>query len=60
VRPITSVPVALGVWRIDNGDSVVEFRDHFVLFELSADSRGQAKAVRPTPALSFPASRSPS
>ncbi len=43
--PLTSVPVAKGIWRISNGTSVVEFRDHLVLFELGVNARGQAKAV---------------
>lgn len=45
VQPLTSVPVARGIWRISNGTTVVEFRDHLVLFELGVNARGQAKAV---------------
>ena len=45
VQPLRSVPVARGIWRISNGTTVIEFRDHLVLFELGANARGQAKAV---------------
>lgn len=34
VRDLTSVPVGRGIWRINNGTTVVEFGDHLVLFEL--------------------------
>ena len=34
VRALTSVPVGRGIWRINNGSTVVEFKDHLVLFEL--------------------------
>jgi glyoxylase-like metal-dependent hydrolase (beta-lactamase superfamily II) len=45
VPPITSVPVAKGIWRIDQGGTtVVEFKDHITLFELDANWH-QAKAV---------------
>jgi phosphoribosyl 1,2-cyclic phosphodiesterase len=40
----TSVPVAKGIWRIDQGGtSVIEFKDHIALFELDATPQ-QAKA----------------
>ena len=45
VQPVTSKPVGKGIWRISNGTTVVEFRDHLVLFELGVNARGQAKAV---------------
>ena len=45
VQPPTSTPVAKGIWRINNGTSVIEFNDHLVLFELGTNSRGQARAV---------------
>jgi len=45
VQPVTSTPVAAGIWRISNGTSVVEFKDHLMLFELGVNARGQAKAV---------------
>ena len=45
VTPVTSVPVAKGIWRIDQGGtSVVEFKGHITLFELDANP-AQAKAV---------------
>ena len=45
VPQITSVPVAKGIWRIDQGGTtVIEFRDHLTLFELDANWH-QAKAV---------------
>jgi glyoxylase-like metal-dependent hydrolase (beta-lactamase superfamily II) len=45
VSAVTSVPVARGIWRIDQGGtSVVEFKDHITLFELDANP-AQAKAV---------------
>jgi hypothetical protein len=37
VSTVTSVPVAKGIWRIDQGGtSVIEFKDHITLFELDA------------------------
>jgi glyoxylase-like metal-dependent hydrolase (beta-lactamase superfamily II) len=45
VQPVTSKAVAKGIWRISNGTSVIEFKDHLVLFELGVNARGQAKAV---------------
>ena len=45
VQPVTSKPVARGIWRISNGTTVIEFKDHLVLFELGVNARGQAKAV---------------
>jgi len=45
VRPVTSVPVAKGIWRIDQGGTtVIEFKDHLAIFELDIDVH-QAKAV---------------
>lgn len=45
VRPVTSVPVAKGIWRLNPGGStVVEFKDHLAIFELDIDTH-QAKAV---------------
>lgn len=45
VRPVTSVPVAKGIWRIaQGGTTVVEFKDHLAIFELDIDTH-QAKAV---------------
>jgi glyoxylase-like metal-dependent hydrolase (beta-lactamase superfamily II) len=45
VSPVTSVPVAKGIWRIDQGGtSVIEFKDHITLFELDANVH-EAKAV---------------
>jgi glyoxylase-like metal-dependent hydrolase (beta-lactamase superfamily II) len=42
---VTSVPVANGIWRIDQGGTtVVEFKDHMTLFELDANP-AQAKAI---------------
>ncbi|WP_332877104.1 MBL fold metallo-hydrolase [Massilia sp. S19_KUP03_FR1] len=35
VRELTSVPVGHGIWRINNGTTVVECGDHLVLFELA-------------------------
>jgi glyoxylase-like metal-dependent hydrolase (beta-lactamase superfamily II) len=44
VFPVTSVQVARGIWRIDQGGTtVVEFKDHFTLFELDSNPQ-QAKA----------------
>lgn len=44
VVPVTSVPVAKGIWRIDQaGTTVIEFKDHITLFELDTDVH-QAKA----------------
>ena len=44
-RPVTSVPVAKGIWRINQGvTTVVEFKDHLTIFELDIDTH-QAKAV---------------
>ena len=45
MQPVTSKPVAKGIWRISNGTTVIEFKDHLVLFELGVNARGQAKAV---------------
>jgi glyoxylase-like metal-dependent hydrolase (beta-lactamase superfamily II) len=45
VQAVTSVPVAKGIWRISNGTTVIEFKDHLALFELGVNARGQAKAV---------------
>lgn len=36
-RPITSVAIAPGIWRISNGTTVVAFKDHLVLFELGSN-----------------------
>jgi glyoxylase-like metal-dependent hydrolase (beta-lactamase superfamily II) len=45
VRPVTSVPVAKGLWRINQGGTtVIEFKDHITLFELDADVH-QAQAI---------------
>lgn len=33
-RPLSSVQLAPGIWRISNGTQVVAFKDHIVLFEL--------------------------
>ena len=45
VSTVTSVPVAHGIWRIDQGGTaVIEFKDHITLFELDANSQ-QAKAI---------------
>jgi hypothetical protein len=42
---VTSVPVADGICRIDQGGTtVVEFKDHITLFELDANP-AQAKAI---------------
>jgi len=44
VRPVTSVAVAKGIWRIDQaGTTVIEFKDHITIFELDTDVH-QAKA----------------
>lgn len=44
VQTVTSVPVAQGIWRIDQaGTTVIEFKDHITLFELDTDVH-QAKA----------------
>ena len=45
VQPVTSKPVARGIWRTNNGTTVIEFKDHVTLFELGVNARGQAKAV---------------
>lgn len=45
VQPVRSTSVARGIWRISNGTTVVEFRDHLVLFELGVSAKGQAKVV---------------
>jgi glyoxylase-like metal-dependent hydrolase (beta-lactamase superfamily II) len=45
VQPVTSKPLARGIWRISNGTTVIEFRDHLTLFELGTNARGQGKAV---------------
>lgn len=44
MRPLTSVNIAKGIWRISNGTTVVEFKDHLVLFELGVNPFA-AKAV---------------
>ena len=44
-QPVTSKVVGKGIWRISNGTTVIEFKDHVVLFELGVNARGQAKAV---------------
>jgi glyoxylase-like metal-dependent hydrolase (beta-lactamase superfamily II) len=45
VPPITSQRIGKGVWRVDQGGTtVVEFRDHIVLFELGVNV-ATAKAV---------------
>jgi len=45
VEKVTSVPVAKGIWRIDQGGTTaVEFKDHLTIFELDIDTH-QAKAV---------------
>jgi glyoxylase-like metal-dependent hydrolase (beta-lactamase superfamily II) len=45
VRPVTSVQVAKGIWRLNpGGTTVVEFKDHLTIFELDIDVH-QAKAV---------------
>ena len=45
VPPITSKPVGKGVWRVDQGGTtVIEFRDHVVLFELGVNVT-TAKAI---------------
>ena len=44
-RPVTSVQVAKGIWRLNpGGTTVVEFKDHLTIFELDIDVH-QAKAV---------------
>ena len=45
VQPVTSKAIGRGVWRISNGTTVIEFKDHLVLFELGVNARNQAKAV---------------
>lgn len=35
--PLSSVKIARGIWRISNGTTVVEFKDHLVLFELGSN-----------------------
>ena len=45
VAPVSSVAVAPHIWRIkQGGTTVIEFKDHLVLFELGVNAR-QAKAV---------------
>jgi glyoxylase-like metal-dependent hydrolase (beta-lactamase superfamily II) len=44
-QPVTSKPVGKGIWRLSNGTTVIEFKDHVTLFELGVNARGQAKAV---------------
>ena len=44
-QPVTSKPVGQGIWRLSNGTTVIEFKDHVTLFELGVNARGQAKAV---------------
>jgi hypothetical protein len=45
VPQITSVPVAKGIWRINQGGTtVVEFKDHITLFEMDVNTH-EAKAV---------------
>jgi glyoxylase-like metal-dependent hydrolase (beta-lactamase superfamily II) len=45
VPQITSVPVAKGMWRINQGGTtVVEFKDHITLFEMDVNTH-EAKAV---------------
>jgi glyoxylase-like metal-dependent hydrolase (beta-lactamase superfamily II) len=44
-QPVTSKPVGKGIWRISNGTTVIEFKDHVTLFELGVNARAQAKAV---------------
>src|SRR5262245_49534961 len=34
VQPVTSKPVGKGIWRVSNGTTVIEFKDHVTLFEL--------------------------
>jgi glyoxylase-like metal-dependent hydrolase (beta-lactamase superfamily II) len=45
VQPVTSKQVGKGIWRVSNGTTVIEFKDHLVLIELGVNARGQAKAV---------------
>jgi len=45
VQPVTSKAIGKGLWRISNGTTVIEFKDHLVLFELGVNARNQAKAV---------------
>jgi glyoxylase-like metal-dependent hydrolase (beta-lactamase superfamily II) len=45
VQPVTSKQLGKGIWRISNGTTVIEFKDHLALFELGVNARGQAKAV---------------
>ena len=45
VQSVTSKAIAKGIWRLSNGTTVIEFKDHLVLFELGVNARGQAKAV---------------
>jgi glyoxylase-like metal-dependent hydrolase (beta-lactamase superfamily II) len=45
VQPVTSKQVGKGIWRLSNGTTVIEFKDHLVLFEIGVNARGQAKAV---------------
>jgi len=45
VPPITSQSIGRGVWRVNQGGTtVIEFRDHLVLYELGVDA-ATAKAV---------------
>ena len=44
-QPVTSKAIGRGLWRTSNGTTVIEFKDHLVLFELGVNTRGQAKAV---------------
>jgi glyoxylase-like metal-dependent hydrolase (beta-lactamase superfamily II) len=41
----TAAPIGKGLWRINNGTQVIEFKDHIVIFELGVNARGEAKAV---------------
>jgi glyoxylase-like metal-dependent hydrolase (beta-lactamase superfamily II) len=45
VQPLTSKEVAKGIRRISSGTTVIEFKDHLVLFELGVNARAQARAV---------------
>ncbi|MBB6096460.1 glyoxylase-like metal-dependent hydrolase (beta-lactamase superfamily II) [Povalibacter uvarum] len=44
LRPLEVESIAKGIWRINTGTIVFEFKDHLTLFELGG-SRHQAKAV---------------
>jgi hypothetical protein len=35
VQPVTSKQLGKGIWRISNGTTVIEFKDHLALFELA-------------------------